>query len=191
MYGLVNTAVAALAREVGGEIAWQEICRRADVSGLAFVGMTAYPDDITYRLVQAASDVLGLPAEQVLVAFGRHWVRYTSQEGWGPLLQAAGSTVPEVLEGLDAMHARVGLMMPELRPPSFRCTPIDATSLTLAYYSERPGLAPMVIGLIEGLGELLGSPASATHVHAASGPDDHDEFLVLHQSAVDSPATRP
>lgn len=179
MYGLVNTAIADLARAVGGEAAWQEICARAQVPAVAFVGMTSYPDDVTYRLVEAASEVLGLPAHDVLVAFGRHWVRYTAQQGWGPVLQAAGGSVPEVLEGLDALHARVRLMMPGLQPPSFHCERLDATTLRLRYYSDRPGLAPMVVGLVEGLGELLGSSASASH-EVAGVDGEPDEFLVVH-----------
>ncbi len=184
MYGLVNTAVADLARQVGGEPAWQDICGRAGIAPVAFVGMTDYPDELTYRLVDAASTVLGLSVEEVLTAFGRHWVRYTAQQGWGPLLQAAGGTLPEVLTGLDALHARVRLMMPALRPPSFDCQVIDETSLRLSYYSDRHGLAPMVIGIVEGLGELLGETASATHVLVAADGHDHDEFLVVHSRGV-------
>ena len=133
---------------------------------------------MTYRLVDAASATFGLPAEQVLAAFGRHWVRYTAQQGWGPLLQSAGGTLPEVLSGLDALRARVRLMMPDLRPPSFTCTELTASTLQLSYYSCRPGLAPMVVGLVEGLAELLGGSASASHTLAAADGHDHDEFLV-------------
>lgn len=148
MYGLVNTAVAELAREVGGEAAWEAIRTRAQVPHTSFIGMTGYPDEVTYRLVDAASAVLGLPAEDVLRAFGRYWVRYTAQEGWGPLLQSAGDTLPEVLAGLDALHARIRLLMPELQPPSFRCVELTPTTLRLHYYSHRPGLTPMVEGLV-------------------------------------------
>nr|WP_240894966.1 heme NO-binding domain-containing protein [Kineococcus siccus] len=177
---MVNTAVADLARAVGGEDTWQAIRARAGVTEVAFVGMTGYPDEVTYRLVQAASEELGLTTEQVLVAFGRHWVTFTAAEGWGPLLQAAGGSVAEVLAGLDALHARISLMMPELRPPSFRCEPIDATSLVLHYYSDRPGLSAMVVGLVEGLGELLGQEATARQTRGTDDGADHDEFLVHH-----------
>lgn len=183
MYGLVNTAVADLARTIGGEQAWQEICSHAQVPPVAFVGMTGYPDDVTYRLIDGASAVLGLAPEQVLTAFGRYWVRYTAQQGWGPLLQAAGETLPEVLGGLDALHARVRLLMPELRPPSFRCVELSPTVLRLDYWSERPGLAPMVVGLVEGLAELLGGSATITHVQAAADGHDHDSFTVVHSPA--------
>ena len=186
MYGLVNTAIVDLARTVGGEQAWRAICAQAGVPPVVFVGMTAYPDDVTYRLVDAASSVLGLSREQVLIAFGRHWVRYTGQQGWGPLLQAAGDSLPEVLEGLDDLHARVRLLMPELMPPSFRCVALTPTTLRLDYWSDRPGLAPMVIGLVEGLAELLGGSATATHVQAAADGHEHDSFAVEH-----CPTTKP
>ena len=182
MYGLVNTAVAQLCREVGGEATWQAVRRRADVPD-AFVGMTAYDDDVTYRLVGAASEVLDLPADEVLRAFGRYWVRYTAHEGWGPLLQAAGDSLPEVLHGLDALHARVRLMMPALRPPSFRCDELSEDRLHLRYYSDRPGLAPMVVGLVEGLAEVLGTTAHVEHV-VRGDADRPDEFVVHHRTAV-------
>ncbi len=35
-----------------------------------FISNEGYPDDITYKLVGAASEVLGLPAEKILQAFG-------------------------------------------------------------------------------------------------------------------------
>ena len=181
MYGLVNTAIADLARTVGGEQAWQAICAHAQVPPVAFVGMTDYPDEVTYRLVDGASAVLGLTPQQVLTAFGRHWVRYTAQEGWGPLLQAAGESLPEVLDHLDALHARVRLLMPQLRPPSFRCVQLTPTTLRLEYWSDRPGLAPMVIGLVEGLAELLGGTATAVHVQSAAEGHEHDTFVVEHR----------
>lgn len=186
MYGLVNTAVADLARQVGGEQTWQEIRSRAGVEEIAFIGLNAYPDDLTYRLVDAASEVLGLTPEQVLAAFGRHWVRYTARQGWGPLLESAGDNLPAVLEALDALHVRVRLMMPQLCPPSFRVSDRTENGLRLHYYSERPGLAPMVIGLVEGLGEMLGTVAEVEHVVASAGGADHDEFQVRYGAAVNA-----
>lgn len=184
MYGLVNAAIADLARQVGGEDTWEAVRERAGISQVAFVGMTAYPDDVTYRLVSAASEVLAMPAEEVLRVFGRHWVRYTVDHGWGPLLSSTGSTLAEVLSSLDDMHARVHLMMPELSPPSFECADVTDTGLRLLYRSDRPGLAPMVVGLVEGLAELLGTPARVRQTAftglPAEAPCDHDEFLVEH-----------
>ncbi len=178
MYGLVNKAVEEMARAASGDEGWERIRRRAEVEEQAFIGMTAYPDDITYRLVGAASAELGISPEEVLVAFGEHWVRYTAEQGWGPVLASAGDTLPEFLLGLDALHARVRLMMPALRPPSFRCTDVQETSLVLHYYSPRDGMAPMVLGLLRGLGVRFGVDVETVHAAVKEQGADHDEFLV-------------
>jgi uncharacterized protein (TIGR02265 family) len=178
VYGLVNKAVEELARQVAGEEGWQRIRARAEVREVDFVGLTAYPDELTYRLVAAASEELGMPAEDVLAAFGEHWVTYTAEQGWGPILTTAGDTLPAFLLGLDAMHARVRLTMPSLAPPSFRCTDVTDTSLRLHYHSHRDGLAAMVTGLVRGLGVRFGTPVQVVHAVRRSDGAHHDEFLV-------------
>ncbi len=124
--------------------------------------------------------MLGIPPAEVLEAFGRHWILYTGREGYGHLLEMMGRTMPEFLGNLDAMHARLSLSMPELRPPSFVCRPLDDTRLELAYWSERDGLAPMVQGLLLGLGELLDVEITVRHSLVKAAGADHDEFLVTH-----------
>ncbi len=95
MYGLVNKAVVDLVVSKFGEEKWQAIKKKAEVDVDVFVSMDAYPDDLTYRLVGAASEVLKLAPEQVLEAFGQHWVLYTAAEGYGPMLDASGKTLKE------------------------------------------------------------------------------------------------
>jgi hypothetical protein len=174
MYGLVNKAVVDLIGSKFGEETWNKIKRKADVDIDVFVSMDGYPDDITYRLVGAASEVLGITAEQVLETFGEYWVLYTASEGYGPLLNASGSSLREFLMNLDALHARVALQMPDLRPPRFRLVDIDDKTLLLEYHSTRVGLAPMVIGLLRGLGIRFNTEMKVTHVRKPQ----HDEFTL-------------
>ena len=133
---------------------------------------------MTYQLVGAASSVLNTPTDALLRAFGEHWTLYTGREGYGALLSDAGSTLQEVLSNLDDLHTRVGLMYPQLRPPSFRCTDVSPQQLVLHYYSSRTGLAPMVIGLVEGLGKRFGQQLRITQQMRRTHGDDHDSFLV-------------
>ena len=176
MYGLVNKAVVDLVVSKFGEEKWQAIKKKAEVDVDVFVSMDAYPDDLTYRLVGAASEILKLAPEQVLEAFGQHWVLYTAAEGYGPMLDASGKTLKEFLENLDALHARVALTMPQLRPPRFRLIPVDDTTMTLEYHSTRQGLAPMVVGLLKGLGIRFNTPIEISHARKA----EHDEFTIRH-----------
>lgn len=178
MYGLVNKAIEDLAISAGGEETWRRIKEEADVDVVAFVSMDAYDDDLTYRLVGAASRVLGMPAEEILKSFGRHWVLYTAREGYGPLLERAGSSLGEFLANLDALHTRVGLTMPALRPPSFQVDVVDDATFLVRYHSERGGLSPMVVGLLEGVGKRFGHEVVVTHSAHRSEVLDHDEFLL-------------
>ncbi len=176
MYGLVNRALEDHIRGEHGDALWESIKAHAGVDIEVFIRMDDYPDDISYRLVSSASTLLNIPAAELLRAFGRHWTLYTGREGYGALLDSAGNTLQEMLANLDELHARVGLMYPQLRPPSFRCTDQGPDGLVLHYHSQREGLAPMVVGLIEGLGQRFGQKLRITPVLSRAQGDDHDSF---------------
>jgi hypothetical protein len=178
MYGLVNKAIEQMVCAEYGAPTWEAIKQRAAVDVAAFVSMNQYHDDITYRLVGAASDVLGLPQADILKAFGRYWMLYTSKEGYDQLLHMTGSTLLEFLQNLDSMHARIGLIYPHVQPPSFECTDIAERSLRLHYYSDRPGLTPMVVGLLEGLSIMFATPIDITLIGSRATGGDHDTFSI-------------
>jgi len=183
MYGLVNKAVEDLAVQLGGGVLWSEIVERAGLDRPVFVAMEPYDDDVTFRLVEAASGILGLSQAEVLEAFGAHWILYTGREGYGPMLSAMGATLPQFLGNLDAMHSRVALSMPALRPPSFACEELDGESLLVRYWSERVGLAPMVTGLLRGLGARFHLDVTVTATTPRPAGVDHDTFLVTYRPA--------
>lgn len=153
MYGMVNRAIMDLVVASADLETWDLVCQRAGLSSTKFSNTTVYDDSVTYDLVAAASEVLDLNPKQVLESFGRHWILFTGQEGWGPLFDMAGPDLRSFVEGLDAMHARVQASMPECRMPSFSVTTDTDGSLDVAYQSEREGLEPMVLGLLAGLAE--------------------------------------
>ena len=183
MYGLVNQGVRDLAIELGGEQLWHEIAAAAGVGDETILSTRVYPDEVTYRLVAAASSVLRLTPDEVLHAFGRHWILYTARRGYGAIFDTMGSSLPSFLAHLDAMHARISLSMPELTPPSFVCEQLAEDRLRLEYWSHRPGLAPMVGGMLEGLGEYFGLSLSVVHSVTRADDADHDEFMVVYHPA--------
>ena len=189
MYGLVNKAIEDLVISLAGEETWLEIVRRAEVDVVTFVSLDSYSDDVTFALVEAASAVLGEPAEAILESFGEHWVRYTGREGYGHLMKAYGSDVASFLRNLDAMHARVALTMPDLRPPSFRieqdgAEPHGAERFLVHYHSTRSGLAPMVTGLLRGVGALFDQQVDVQRRARGEDGADHDVFAVTVSSPV-------
>ena len=178
MYGLINKAVCGLLTERFGVDAWHRIRTRAGLPDKPFVSMEQYPDQSTFDLVAAATVELEISAEDILKAFGRYWALYTAQAGYGDLMDSAGKTFVEFVKNLDHLHSRVKLSFPHLQPPSFAVSADGPGYLTLHYYSHRHGLAPLVIGILEGLGERFGIKLAFTHESAHNDPRPHEIFYL-------------
>src|SRR5580700_10485269 len=110
MYGLVNQAIEDLVRSNHGDAVWTSVRERAGLDDGSFLSMSEYPDATTYSLVGAASEVLQLPPDAILEAFGEYWVLYTSKKGYGEMLEMAGTTLSEFLMNLDQLHTRLGVL---------------------------------------------------------------------------------
>lgn len=177
MYGLVNKAIEDLVRQQGGEGAWQRVAEEAGFGDRTFLSMEVYDDALTYRLVAAGAEALGKSPEKLLEELGFFWIRYTASEGYGELMDLFGSTLEEFLGNLDAMHARIGMSMSALDPPSFHFEPGADGKHLLHYRSGRPGLAPMVLGLLRGLAARFRTDVVVTLLPREPGAD-HDVFRI-------------
>lgn len=178
MYGIINKAVEALVKETWGEETWLNICTDAEVDPLGFLAMEQYEEAITFRLLDSASKISGLPAEDILRVLGEFFISFMGREGYGLLLKAAGSNLAEFLSNMDNLHSRINSTFTEASPPSFRVEKLGEGHLRLHYYSHRQGLAPLVEGLMTGLGKMFSTPVTTTlEVSKASGAD-HDIFIV-------------
>jgi hypothetical protein len=90
---------------------------------------------------------------------------------------ASGGSTYELLGALDAMHARIAISFPDLKPPSFKVRP-DGEAVVVDYSSHRPGLAPFVVGLIEGIGTLFGESVEVEQVASKEAGAPADSFRV-------------
>ncbi len=181
MYGLLNQAVEQVLRTKFGDARWAAIRARATVTlPPVFVGMQTYPDAVTYSLVAAASDELEMPAAELFEALGEYWIIHTAQHGYGDLLVLGGSTFIDFLQNLDRLHAHVAVSFPELRPPTFWCTDVTDRTVRLHYASEREGLAPMVVGLVRGLGTMFATDVTVEQAASRAEGAAHDEFQITY-----------
>jgi len=179
MYGLVNIAIKNMVQEGYGDKTWDAIRQKAGVDIENFVSLQNYPDEITYNLVDAGTAVLGLPADKILFAFGEFWVLDTAQKAYGDLMSSSGNDLPDFLENLNDLHVRVSLIMPDFQPPRFECSNQSKNGLDLHYFSERPGLAPFVKGLLSGLGKLFECDISIDQIASKdNASEDHDIFRI-------------
>jgi hypothetical protein len=188
MYGLINRAIRDMVLANQGEATWIRVLERAGTQAEHFEAMEPYPDALTHQLIEAASAELQLHPHAFMRSFGEFWVTYTAAEGYGQLMDLAGSSLPEFLQNLDDLHARVGVHFPRLTPPSFETQAHEPGSMHLHYHSQREGLAPMVIGLVEGLGQRFDTAVEVDQIACRREGDDHDVFEVrYHEPSADQP----
>ena len=177
MYGLVNKAVEQLVQQNYGEEKWNEIKAKAGVEQ-NFVAMGSYPDEVTFALVGAASEVLGAPADAILEAFGEHWIQFTVDEGYGEMMAMYGNSVFEFLNNMNSLHSQIRLSFPELKPPVISCEELSDGQLLVNYESEREGLAPMLVGLLTGLGKRFNTPVEVVFVAGTSESNGGAQYKV-------------
>lgn len=177
MYGMVNQALEALVTERFGADTWTTVRTKAGIHDPAFITMKQYPDEVTYALAGALSEHLQAPVPDLLRAFGVYWVGYAKRGPWGKIMLASGASTYELLAALDAMHARIAISFPDLKPPSFKVRK-DGDAVLVDYSSHRPGLAPFVIGLIEGIGGMFSESVQVELVASKDTGAECDTFRV-------------
>jgi hypothetical protein len=177
MYGMVNQALEALVTERFGAETWAAVRQKAGISDPAFITMKQYPDEVTYALAGALSEHLQAPLPDLLRAFGVYWVAYAKRGPWGKIMLASGGSTYELLTALDAMHARIAISFPDLKPPSFKVR-AEGDAVVVDYHSHRPGLAPFVVGLIEGIGTLFGETIRVEQLASKDDGAAADSFKV-------------
>jgi hypothetical protein len=176
MYGMVNLAIQEFLCDGYGHDRWTAIRAKLPKEPDRFLTMEQYPDQLSFDLLMAASDLLGKPVSQLLEELGEYWIGFAQRSGYGDLMDVLGDDLFEALQNLDNLHTRVGFAFPDLRPPSFWLTDIEDDALILHYQSERPGLAPMVIGLVRGLARRFNRNVSVRQIEPTG--DDQSLFKV-------------
>ena len=180
MYGMIHRGLRDMVIEHSGQDAWNQIEMRAGTGPEHLISGQTYDDAIALNLVGLSADQLGISVEDCLMAFGRYWVKFAERGAFGQLLNFAGRDFITFLENLDRMHQAVVSAMPEARVPSFRIADRGEGVVRVAYTSERAGLEPMVVGLLEG---LLARFKLTGEVEQAHGANLASEFIVRYAPA--------
>jgi len=178
MYGIVNRAIGELIVDRFGTDRWERVKDRAGLTLDFFISNEPYEDAVTYRLVEAAVAETGMPAAELLVAFGEWWVLHTGKKRYGALMEAGGTNLKSFLINLPQFHNRVMLLYPSLVPPEFQITDIGATDLQVHYFSERQGLLEFVRGLLQGIGKLYDTPVTVQVLQSRDSGASHEIFHV-------------
>lgn len=179
MYGLINSALQDMVLTHFDDKTWRAIHDHAGVSDDVYLAMRQYDDDVTYKLVGAASEVLETPVEDCMDMFGRHWVAAIATKNFEALMDATGNDTVNFLHNLNALHDRITSTFLNYVPPEFQVEDIepDAGRYHVHYYSERKGLTPFVTGLLHGLALHFGDTLTILSVETDdAGEGTHSVF---------------
>lgn len=178
MYGIIHRAVRDMVIETKGAPVWEQLCANHELSEQSFEPMDSYPDAQTYGIVGAAAQELGMPLEEILFQFGIYWVKVTAPRDYGMIFHLTGSDLFGFLEGLDAMHERIVLTFSDLQMPYFSLDRLEPHRALLHYRSHREGLAPFVLGLLDGLAQHFEVEIKVEHLKRKADGEPHDVFQI-------------
>lgn len=120
----------------------------------------------------------------VLEAFGAHFLDYCVQSGYDHILKVLGRNLRDFLCNLDALHDHLATIYPGMEAPSFRCTETADGTLLLHYYSKRQGLEHIVIGIVKAVAkEMLNTEVAVSVKEAISDDNDHVVFAIRETAA--------
>ncbi|XP_052101287.1 guanylate cyclase soluble subunit beta-2-like isoform X3 [Mytilus californianus] len=156
MYGQIHLCVRELVLEKFGQEAWDKIIEQSDLNDEHdFMVFHKYSDECTFGLIGAVCKVSGLPLADVLEVFGEYFLTYCMRHGYDKMLRTLGGDFISFVQNLDSLHALLSMTYKNISAPSFRCERETDGSVTLHYYTIRPGLYPIVLGLVKAVARDL------------------------------------
>jgi predicted hydrocarbon binding protein len=154
MKGIINKGIQEMVEDKYGAEAWERVKSLAGCEEPFFAISLDYPDEMTVALVKAASEVSGLPAETVMLEYGKFMVPNTLKNHYPTYFVLAGSSPREFLLNMDRIHEEVTRSVSNAVPPRFDYEELPDGHLLMHYNSKR-GLCTVLRGLIMGVGLLF------------------------------------
>jgi Haem-NO-binding len=147
MKGIVFNLLEQLVARDHGEDMWDTLLESSRLPGV-YTSLGSYPDEDFARLVSAASEALDIPADDVIVWFGRNALPLFALR-YPQLFAPHDSTRSFVLTLNDIIHPEVRKLYPGADVPEFEFD-VGENLVVMGYRSPR-----MLCSLAEGL--LLGT----------------------------------
>ena len=151
MYGMIHRAMRNMVHEELGEEAWLALEQKLKIGPMDLLTGKVYDDALTLEIITEAASMLNLAVGQCLIEFGRYWIRYVDQGSLASVMNFTGQNLASFIKNLDRLHLAVGAAMPDARLPAFSTLCNDPGHIVVEYRSERVGLEPFVMGLLQGL----------------------------------------
>ena len=177
MYGMIHKAAREMALEEFGEEAWAAVLDTCALDDRHFISGQYYNDETTMALIGELVTQTGMTAEDLLDAFGQHWVKFVSASVYKSVIDMTGDNLVTFIENLNRMHDSIKATMSKAVLPSFRVLENSAPVIRVLYKSPRTGFEYFVKGLLEGLMDKFGETGTVSFKAVGGGT----EYLIRRQ----------
>lgn len=158
---------------------WLRLVEAAGISAIDFDHKHVYPDEHLYALVGHASEMAGVPAEELQEKFGEYLVpdlMYMYSK-----LVAPGWRTLEMIEHTEnVMHRRVREEHEENAPPVLDVRRLGPNELSIEYISKRR-MGALAVGIVRGLATYFDEADRITVEPTTREDGEHVHILVRRQ----------
>lgn len=178
MHGTINRGLQTYVCDIFGTETWEDACAQAELASFNFETMLSYDDEITDRVIDALTRVLGRERADVLEDFGTFVVSESRLQSVRKLLRFGGENYVEFLHSLEDVHDRAKIAMPDLDVPQFELEIKSETEFVLHYSFEKLGFGAVFLGLLRGMADDYGALILIDHIPERAGGVDIDTFEI-------------
>lgn len=170
MKGIVFNILNEMIEEQLGMEAWDTLLTQTELDGI-YVATQTYPDEELLTLVAAAQAHTGVPAADLIRAFGEYMVPRFAKNY--PVFFENEDNLKSFLLTVDqVIHVEVRKLYPEAGLPEFQYEDRDDDSLTMIYRSPRK-LCALAEGLIAGSAKHFNQSYDLAHDICMLNGSDH------------------
>lgn len=172
MKGIINKGIQQLVETKFGSEAWEKIKSLAGCEDQFFAINQDYPDDMTLSLVKAASEVSGLPAETIMIEYGKFIIPNVLKDQHPVFFKLAGSSSREFLTNMNRVHEHTIRSSTKAIPPKFEYEELPDGKLLMHYHSKRK-LCAVLHGMILGVGILFNQELQVKEIACVHKGEPH------------------
>ncbi len=171
MHGLINTAIQSFACQTYGCDRWDAVMNRLNLGHTRFESMLTYDDSQTFLVLDALSDELDRPREELLEDLGTYLIADPQVQALRRLLRFSGLTYEDFLHSLDDLPDRTRLAVADLHLPALELREHAPGKFTLTCAPGLPGYGWVMMGILRAMADDYGALAILHYEGVQNGSD--------------------
>ncbi len=169
MHGLINRSIQSYVCDSYGTDIWVDLTQRVGLDFVEFEAMLSYEDALTPLVLDAVSQVLGRPRDEVMEDIGTYLVSHPSFEAVRRLLRFGGVNFEDFLHSLDDLPDRARLAVSDLHLPRIELREHAGGQYSLICDAPVAGYGHVMMGVLRVMADDYGALALLDHAGSGQG----------------------